>query len=415
MIVFWLIAMLLLAGALAFVVLPLVRKRVGHVDISHEQTNLAIYRDQLMELDAELAAGEINSDQHAEARTEIERRVLEEVDADRRARTQARAHRKLATSLGLALPLLAVPLYLVLGSPEAIKPEAIRSAGKSAAHEVTPEMIAAMVEQLAQKLKASPDDTEGWMMLAKSYAVLGRYDEAAGAYAEAAKRNPDDAQLLADYADALAVANGGRLEGEPGRLIDRALAVDPKNIKALNLAGTMAYRAGAYGKAAQTWRRMLETVPAESELGQRINASIADAEAKSGGRPVAMAAAAPNTPTAAAVGMAITGRVALAESARSDVKSDEVVFVFARAPTGSRMPIAIQRIRVADLPYNFRLDDATAVGPNVKLSQVSEVVVGARVSRTGSAMPAAGDWESDLTPAKPGLSGLNVQIGRQIK
>ena len=134
-------------------------------------------------------------------------------------------------------------------------------------------------------MKETPDDPEGWMLLARSYGALGRYNQAAQAYANAAARLPGDAGLLADYADVLAMAQGRRLQGEPERLIARALEADPNNLKALALAGTAAFEKQDYAGAVRHWERMLPLVPPDSDDARSIQASIAEARSLGGAPP----------------------------------------------------------------------------------------------------------------------------------
>ena len=280
MIAFWAAAGLLAAGALMFVLPPLLRADIGRgMGRSQDEANVEIHRDRLRELDADLAAGTIDAAQYATARQEIERRVLEDTGAGETGAAAGR-RRGMAAGLAILLPATAILLYVGLGEPRGLDAEAIRAPAADGAHEVTAEQIAGMVSSLAARLQDQPDDAEGWAMLGRSYAVLQRHQEAAGAYAKAVALMPDDAQLLVDYADALAMAQERKLEGEPERLIMRALALAPSNPKVLALAGTVAFQKGDYPAAIARWQAMLEQLPAESELAAPVRASIAEAEQK---------------------------------------------------------------------------------------------------------------------------------------
>lgn len=409
---FWVIAGLLMAGALAFVVPPLLggrRRKAGPG--SREQANVEILRDQLRELDADLAAGTISRDQFDQARREIEQRVLEDAAA---APTEAPAPghgRIVAVVVGIAIPVLAVAIYLVLGSPQALDPKvAAARPAQEQAHEITPEQIAAMVEKLAQRMKANPENVEGWVMLARSYNAMQRFPEAAQAYAQAIQRLPNNAQLLADYADALAMVQGRSLEGEPEKLIQRALEADPNNLKALLLAGTVAFDRQDFKQAVSHWQKAQGMVPPESDIARAIGDSIAEARQKGG-----VAAAAPPAAAAAAAGARIAGTVRIAPALAQKAAPTDTVFVFARAPSGSRMPLAIVRKQVKDLPASFTLDDSMAMAPNMRLSNFPQVVVGARVSKDGSATPQPGDLEGATQPVAVGASGVTVVIESEVK
>jgi cytochrome c-type biogenesis protein CcmH len=417
MIGFFVAAGLLVAVALFFVVPPLIGKRRASSEVSHGDTNLSIYRDQLRELDAELGAGTIERLQYESAKREIERRVLEEVEeeAERRAE-KAPPSWTLAIAVAVGIPVIAIPLYLMLGNPAALNPDLVAaSQGGDQGHALTPEKVAAMVGQLKQKLAANPDDGDGWLMLAKTTSAIGRFDESAKAYAEAVKRVQPDAQVYADYADTLAMASGRSLMGPPEKLIEQALKIDGNNVKALALQGTIAFQRQEYAKAAASWKKIQTLVPPDSELAQRIAGSIADAEAKAGGKTAAPALAAAGDSKPAAVGSAsLNGQVELSAEAAKTVAPGDTVFVFARAASGPKMPLAIVKLQVKDLPTAFKLDESMAMAPGMSIAKFSELVVGARVSKSGNATPAPGDWESELAPAKVGASDLRLVIKRKI-
>lgn len=304
----------------------------------------------------------------------------------------ARTHRLLVLGVALAFPLLAGMIYLAVGTPAALAPQ-VTSKGGGSPHAVTPEQIQAMVARLAERMRDTPQDTDGWIMLARSYGALGRYSDAVIAYERAVERLPNDSRLLADYADIAAMAQGRRLQGKPEELIRRALAADPANVKALSLSGTVSFENGDYAAAAAQWRKILALVPAGSPVERSVRSSIAEAESRG------------------AIGskLAIEGRVELSGALAGGVKPDDTVFIFARTP-GERMPLAMLRRRAAELPLDFRLDDSVAMNPAAKLSDAKEVLVTARVSRSGNAMAQAGDLEGTSTKTRPGVKGLVVQI-----
>ncbi|MGH8699567.1 MAG: c-type cytochrome biogenesis protein CcmI, partial [Burkholderiales bacterium] len=279
MTVFWVIAVVLAAGALAFVLPPLLGRGRAASGAAIDATNVAVHRDQLRELEADLAAGTLGRDQYDEARRELEARLLDDVRGPGPGAHAVKPGRAAAIAAGIAIPLVSILLYLAVGTPQALLPQP--AAGDS--HGITRQQIEGMVERLAARMKENPDDATGWVMLGRSYAVLDRFPEAVAAYANAVKRSPPDAQLLADYADALAMAQGRRLQGEPERIIALALKVDPKNVKALALAGTAAFENKDFKGAIAYWRKILEVVPPDSDMADSIRDSIADAEKLAGG------------------------------------------------------------------------------------------------------------------------------------
>lgn len=422
MTVFFIAAALLLAVALLFVLPTLLRQAaVVNPHALRAEVNLTVLRDQMRELDADLAAGTINATAHASAREELERRVAEDVQpgvASVDATTTGK--RWTAAGVGLSVPLVAISLYLVLGSPAALDPaQTTAAAPQDKPHEITEEQILSMVAALAQRLQNEPGNAEGWTMLARSYNAMGRYGEAADAYARLVKLVPGDAALLADYADTLAMSSNRSLQGEPEKLIAQALTADPKNVKALALSGSAAFERRDFTRAAAQWQKVLLLVPPESEMARSTQNSISQAQAQVGGPAAAPAAvapvasSAPMTAVAAPSGAEVAGTVELDAALRSKVADTDTVFIFARAAQGPRFPLAVLRKQVKDLPTSFVLDDSMSMMPDVKLSSFPLVVVGARISKSGSATPSAGDLEGLTEPVRPGAKGLKIRINSQ--
>jgi cytochrome c-type biogenesis protein CcmH len=435
-IAFVVIAALMVSAALAWILVPLIRGASGS-GVAREASNVAIMRDQLAELGVDAANGTISGEQYEQARRELELRVLDESKANPdSAKAQSAVGVWTATILAGALPIGAMLIYVALGNFEAFSSLSVRSespdAAANAPHELKPEDVARMATELSAKLEKEPGNAEGWSMLARTYYSLNRYPEAARAFERAAALTPQDAELLADYADALGAAQGGTLQGKPMELVDRALKADPSQWKALALAGTAAYDRKDYARAVAYWEKAKATVPPASPVGQSIDSSIAEARELGGlkqapaATPPALAkapapafappptAAATTAPTAAAGGATVAGIVKLSPVLAAKASPDDVVFVFARAAQGPKMPLAILRKQVRDLPITFSLDDSMAMAPNMSLSNFSDVVVGARISRTGQALPQSGDLEGTSPPIKVGTRGVTVIIEKAI-
>jgi cytochrome c-type biogenesis protein CcmH len=266
------------------------------------------------------------------------------------------------------------------------------------------QQLDAMVERLATRLRDSPGDVEGWKLLGRSYSALGRFPESAEAYGKAAALDPRDAQLLADFADVLAMARGQRLEGEPEKLIARALELDPTNLKALALAGTAAYARKDYATAAAQWEKMLPLVPPDSEDARAIRANVQEARALAGMKEETKGAR-----------QVLKGTVALAAKIKTQAAPDDTVFIFARAVEGPPMPLAVQRVKVRELPVSFSLDDSMAMAPGMSLSAHPRVVVVARVSRSGSPAAQPGDLQGASAPVANDASGVAVVIDSVVK
>jgi cytochrome c-type biogenesis protein CcmH len=333
--------------------------------------------------------------------------------------------------------LFAAAGYAWLGNWPAwsVSPGSPATAQESAPHSTQKEQIDAMIDKLAARLKDKPDDPEGWAMLGRSYNSQGRQAEALAAYKKALDLRPEDAQALADYADALAVTNNRTLEGEPERLIMKAVQLDPMNVKALALAGTIAFNKSDFRAAVGYWDRAVAQSDPQSDFTKQLQGALAEARQRAGmapadSSPVAgildsspaagTADATPNAPTAPAAtgsqgGVSVSGRVTLSAAAKAQVKPDDTVFIFARAVNGPKMPLAILRKKVSDLPLDFSLDDSMAMSPAARLSSVKQVVVGARVSKTGSAMPGPGDWQGISATQTPGAQGIQIDIAEPVR
>lgn len=404
MIAFVAIGFLLLVAALAIVLRPLL-KRATSPDIARDQSNLEIHRDQFAELDRDLASGSLSPDRFEQAKLELQKRVLDEGAAPADTRPAVKPGKAAPIVVGIVIPLAAVLLYLHLGNLQGLVAPGHPAADLSS---ITAEQFQDMTAKLAERMRQNPDDAQGWTMLGRAYRAMERFAQANDAYAKAVKLKPDDAELLADYAESLGLAAGRSLVGEPTRLLDRALKLDPHNTKSLALSGSAAFERKDYKAAIRYWEAIIRQPGISGELAQALQKGVDESKARLAGKPAAAAS------VAAAGKEGVSGEVSLDASLSASARPDDTVFVFARAADGPRMPLAIVRIRVRELPYRFSFDDSSAMMPEMKLSKFSEIVIGARVSRSGSATPAAGDLEGLSDRVRPGQTGIRVKIDRQV-
>jgi cytochrome c-type biogenesis protein CcmH len=425
MLVFWLLAALLIAVTLALLLRPLLRARHIAAAPDADAAAISVYRDQKQALDAECADGVITAAERDAAVTELARRLGDEVATVRSAETDQRGQRRAwfaATALLLLIPSAAVVLYTRLGNPAAGEPAHAAATDGRNPHEIADTQIVAMVDSLAQRLKARPDDADGWVLLARSYQALGRFPEAADAYAHADALIPDNAALLADYADVLAMAQGRKLAGKPAALAQRALAIDPNHRKALALAATAALEARNLDGALSYWRRLLAQFPQASDDAKQITAIIAEIESaqrEGKGLPVAGDSAprreeGARAPAAPPAGATIAGRVDISPALATKVALTDTVFIFARAVDGPRAPLAVLRIAAKDLPKEFTLDASMGMAPGAKLAGAAAVIVEARISKSGNALPQSGDFSGRSAPVKPGAAGVKVVIDQVV-
>jgi cytochrome c-type biogenesis protein CcmH len=306
--------------------------------------------------------------------------------------------------------------------------EVVAAADGQAGHGQNNEQIEGMVTRLVERLKEKPDDADGWAMLGRTYTAIGRFPEAMAALRKVVELRPKDAQALADLADGIAVTNNRSLDGEPEKLIAQALEFDPKNVKALALSGTVAFNRNDFKRAAEAWQKAVEASEPGSEFTRQLESAVAEARQRAGlpalpataaapapaspAPATAKAAAAPTVPAAA--GGRISGRVTLAASLKGRAAPGDTLYVFARPASGSKMPLAILRRKVSDLPLEFALDDSMSMSPAATLSATPEIVVGARVSKSGNAVPQPGDLQGLSAPVKVGSEGVRIEIGEVV-
>ncbi|MDQ2937548.1 MAG: c-type cytochrome biogenesis protein CcmI [Acidobacteriota bacterium] len=296
MITFWMTCAVFVAIALAFVLPPLLERPLkdegkDEDKQSKQKANIDVYRDQLSELNAEMRNGIISPDQYQQDRDEIERRLLEDVStADGPAAKESKqvvASRAPVYAIALGIPIIAVAMYLRVGNPSALSPQAATPvqapfAGSQNGGQMTRERMEANVQSLAKRLEQNPADTQGWIMLGRSYTTLEKYSDASRAYAKATALKSDDADLWVDYAFAMAMANGQQLQGAPLELVNKALKLDPDNAKALELAGTAEFQAKNYKQAIEHWQKLLARVPPGSELAEALSRRIEEAKSLAG-------------------------------------------------------------------------------------------------------------------------------------
>ncbi|MDZ7754291.1 MAG: c-type cytochrome biogenesis protein CcmI [Gammaproteobacteria bacterium] len=404
---FWILATLMVLAALAMLLPSLFGWRRGSA-VDRASLNMEIFNDRLAQLDQDKADGVMSAEDYAAARHELERELLRDAGGEQPqtgTTGTVTASRGSALVVGLFVPLLTLGLYFSIGERE-LATNAIQTAGQSGGQSGgqggRQPSIAEMVDGLASKMEKEPRNLEGWTMLGRSYQMLERYDEALAAFAHARELAPQDPDLLVFHGETLALARGGNLEGEPARFVSRALAIEPNHPNGLWLKGVAARQQGDAGTALASWRRLRGLL--EEDERAMLDEHIADLEADRGNETPTSAGAAVTaaepTPSPATLDEAaeIKVKVSLDSVTAAEARDSDTVFVFARAAAGPRMPLAIVRKTVADLPFEVVLDDDMAMTPAFRLSNFDEVVIGARISRSGNAMPQAGDLQGLSKP-----------------
>ncbi len=414
MIGFWVAGALAVVLVLALLFRPFLLKS-SNVNVSRRQLNAAIYRDQLARLDRDRAENTLAEADYEQARAELQRRVIDDT-AEADATSTLKAPKRTMLAVGLVLPIAAIGLYVLLGSPATLQPNGPQ-------HAVSAQDMDRLTEGLAKKLEKEPDNLQGWAMLARSYKMLGRNVEAEHAFVRAGAFLDNDAQLLAIYADLAATNANGNFAGKPTQLIEKALKVDPENAMALWLAGTAAFRGNQFESAIRIWEKLIQQVEPDSEDGRMLQESI-DAAYTAIGKtapkaalkapakgPVKSAANSGGTPAKASAGASVSGQVELDAALKAKAGPNDTVMVIARGP-GSRMPVAVVRANVSELPLKFTLDDSLAMSPQARISMSAQVEVEARISKSGMAQPESGDLMSAVQTVKLGASGIKLQVNK---
>lgn len=413
--IFWIICTLLLLIALVFVVLPLWRGSAKNNSVQRDHANLEIFRDQIAEMDADLRNGLLTQDMYEQGKRELQSRLLDEVGEDKNV-TTATVHSRLkvlSLVLIILLPLFAIGLYAKIGNYSALSP----SSGHANSNRVDSVVSEATIKELEKKVAANPDDAESLFQLARAYSELERYTDAVQAYDRLTQMVPNEAALWVEYADVLAMASGSKLAGTPTKLLDKALAIDSNNFKGLALSGSAAMEREDYAATVRYWEKLLKLLPQDDANVKMVETGIQHARAllaqKGGGKVPMQIAQAPAREQAPAVQggkEAISGNVVLSDAVKSKANPDDTLFVLVRAAQGPKMPLAIVRKQVKDLPLKFTLDDSTAMSPQMRMSNFDQVVVIARISKSGNAMTQPGDLQGMSATIKPGAKGIKLVI-----
>ncbi|KXW55238.1 c-type cytochrome biogenesis protein CcmI [Ferrovum sp. PN-J185] len=393
-------------------VLVWVARRQTQVNNNQQALNIAVYKDQLLELQAELDAGSISKEDFEQANSEIQRRLLEDT-TDESAVKENKSDRRWVWGAVVLIPVLSVSIYMWRGHKEVFNPDNTP---------MSDQQISAMVEGLAAKLAKNPNDAKGWAMLAHSYMTLNRPIDAVNAFAHIESTMKDDPTLMADYAEALVASGVDKGFVHAQVLVTQVLKLEPGNPKGLYLHGGFLFAQNDYKGAEQSWKKLMPLIDPSSPDAKFVLDSINQARIKQH-----LAALTMNdfqgeegpvtTPETLASSKdlkatSLSGEVSLDPKLKAQLTGQEIVFIFARATNGPRMPLAVLRVPVSQLPYHFELTKNMAMSPNFNLATVSEVTVEAKISKSGSATPSAGDLFGKSEPVKPGSSGIKLIINQ---
>lgn len=395
------IAAVMVAVALALLLPPMLRR--GAVARGGRQAlNVAIYEDRLAELEQERGAGNLSDDAFEQARNELQRELLLDVEPTEEEREAPRGGGRWgAVAVGLFVPVLAGILYFQLGALRLLDGPASDSHPQTAGEAPQPGELKAMVAELQAQLQNGEGKLEDWLLLARAQLMLGQDQAAVETFDEAREAVGDRPILLTEQADAIARTQQGRMDGRPQALVAQALEADPTHRHGLWLAGVAATQHGDYPKAIDYWRKLLEQLPADGRTAGVVRESIARAEERLDG-----GGAAPADDAAAAA--AVSLEVAIAPDVAGKAPADAAVFIFARAPDGGKRPLAAVRRQVKDLPVTVTLDESSAMGGGRGLGTFERVEVVARVSLGGGVTAQSGDLEGRAEASVGGSAKLTI-------
>jgi cytochrome c-type biogenesis protein CcmH len=413
--------------------------------------NVAVYREQLTELATEFEIGRMSESEFESAREELAQRLME--DSQRTsAGTSNSDHVKLSQTLlgpddaavgvqqvrspwmrwtlpalAVVIPAVSISLYLLVGSPGAL--DFVQTQAQGADEAFTPEKLAQMASQLNERLTQEPNNADGWVMLARVERSLSHFENAEKALSKSLSLSMSD-DVLIERAEVLAQINHGSFKGEPWSIIQKVLKANPDQGNALLLAGSAAFSEDRYTDALKYWQRVQNLVPPNSPDAQALTEAIAKAQERAGIKPTqaptqglpqvtsqASAQASLKSGTAASQSSSsqVSGRVSLSADLVKQVHPKDTVFIYAVPVSGSKMPLAMIRTTVDQLPYDFVLSDKNAMNPAANLSSVKEVTLKARVSESGNAMPQPGDLGVTLGPVHVGDQNIKLTISQALK
>ncbi|WP_293007245.1 c-type cytochrome biogenesis protein CcmI [Nitrosomonas sp.] len=437
---FWIISGIFIVTALLFIIPTLLRNKDTQLkNLEHDAVNITVYRDQLVELDKDLENDILSQEQYDKSKQELQQRMLQDVTEHEEVVIQKNKkiyNIALSTVIALMLPLGAVFLYLNIGDTRGLLPqEQLASATQmnrgGGGEDLAGHDFSAALETLIARLSNNPEDIEGWVMLGRTYTAMERYTEASNTYAKLAELVPNNPQILSDYARVLGLKNQGTLAGKPTELLYEALRIDPEFPPALALAGHAEFEQEKYNEASAHWEKLLETIPPDSPLAKSVKDSIAEAKLLSSGgkegtseQSIVMNESVAQTDiqsvnntvvdTTETIALSVSGQVNIKPELVTKAAPNDTLFIYARASNGPKMPLAILRLKASDLPAAFTLTDDMAMMPTMKMSSFPEIVIEARISKSGQAVPSSGDLQGFSKPIKLGSNDVEIVIDKQI-
>lgn len=444
-ITFWVLMVVMLLLAIGILVLPLLKVRRAS-SIAYKESNLKLYDEKVKELDLDLNEGRIDQVFYKVAREELDRELLTDIPEENQETaalhysSQGKRHPAIAIMVSVFVPMLAMLLYLELGMQSASDENFVASQAQSQNRQSQSTSkqpsVEEMVSHLEQRIEQNGGTLQEWTMLARSNKYLGRYELAKKAYDAALEKDPNNAQLMLEAVEVMALNNNRSFTPEARKLALKAYAIQPDNVNALWFAGVAEYQYKNYRQAIdhltallpklagiddQTVKQTVVAMVAKSrenliaageevpELNELIDVkTLARAESQ----PVKVNAASSSTATSSTT---LTVNVDVSEEVRKKFNANDAVFVYAKAKQGPRMPLAVQRMTLSAIPATVTLDDSMAMVQGMNLSAFDKLEVSARLTKTGTAIAQSGDYIGSLTVEdKSRQTTLNIVIDTVI-
>lgn len=397
---FWIVTIGLLLLALLILVLPILRAQPVDKSDNRQQQNIDIAKDKKAGLDLQLAQGELKQEEYDNSLIDLQTALaldLENVES----KNSHQQGKWAVWILAAVVPLLSIGLYFQIGEYRVIQNPSIAQApisahASSSQNQQSKLSMSDVLELLQKRLLENPDDAEGWYVLGRTLMAQQKYDQAIPAFQKTLDLVGEEAGVLFSMADAMATVNGGSMQGEPEQLVKRGLAVAPMDPTGLWLNGLAAEQRQDYKVAYASWTRLLPLIQSDPASSAEVNRLINTLEQ----RDPQLASSAPASSTqplaSVSVGRVVSLSVNLSDQLRQRAAPDDLVFVYAKAMSGPPMPLAVKRLKVRDLPAEVTLSDSDAMIPSMKLSSFEQIVLGARISKSGNPVAQAGDLFVEL-------------------
>lgn len=404
---FWAAAAAAVALALAFVLPFLMRNNnAAHRKAARRDINLAVYRDQMKDLNTELSNTQLSQEQFLASKLELETRAAEDALAHEDSAAAPVASRWLGFGLAAALPVAAIALYASLGNPGVLI--AISGGQNSAevANQPTEADILQMIDRMQERAQANPNDAEVWEALITANAMVARWPEALQAAEKSLALSPNKPAVMSAYAEALAMSTNMIMSGEPMEMVNKALQADPNDPKGLELAGIHAFQNEQFAEAVVFLDRLQRLMPSDTFYAQEIMRMRNEAQRLATGGSGQVA-------PAANVALSVAGSVDVAPALQAQLNAQSTIYLIARAGEGGP-PVAAARVALGAFPFQFRLDDSMAMSPDNTLSTHKEVVLLARISVSGNPIAQPGDMEGRLVGVAVGSQDVKLVIDRVL-